>query len=498
MTTTANREAPDLIADTVNLIAMAEASWSDRPDLLKSLSGLHERLEGPLKIGLAGMVKAGKSTLLNALLGERIAPTDAGECTRVVTWYRHSDHPSVVACLKSGETRSLPIRREHGRLVLDLGDTPAHSVEKIEIGWPASVLRYLTLIDTPGIESLSEHVSERAVQFLTPAAAPSPADAIIYLMRHLHGSDLSFLEAFADTAAGTSKTVNAVAVLSRADEVGSGRIDSMLSASKVASRYAKEGALTRLAIDVVPVAGLLGEAARTLREEEFRDLKRLAGLERKERELTLISADRFGRAKDVAGITRTQRRNLLARLGIFGIRVGVTLIRAGAANSSELAEQLVGQSGLGELVDVIQRHFSARAEELKVRGVLDSLEGLIRAVPPQAASVAIETGIERIRASAHGLRELELLSQLRLGGAVLPDPWASRAERIIGGGGTDSETRLGVAPGAMSESLYASALGQVDEWRVLAHSPTMPRTGVDACRVVIRSLEEVALRLRLS
>ena len=44
-------------------------------------------------------------------------------------------------------------------------------------------------------------------------------------MRHLHATDLKFLEAFKDTAAGKSGTVNALAVLSRADEIGAGRID---------------------------------------------------------------------------------------------------------------------------------------------------------------------------------------------------------------------------------------------------------------------------------
>ena len=45
------------------------------------------RFDEPLRVAIAGKVKAGKSTLLNALVGESIAPTDAGECTRIVTWY---------------------------------------------------------------------------------------------------------------------------------------------------------------------------------------------------------------------------------------------------------------------------------------------------------------------------------------------------------------------------------------------------------------------------
>ena len=47
-----------------------------------------DRLDEPLRVAIAGKVKAGKSTLLNALVGEELAPTDAGECTRIVTWYR--------------------------------------------------------------------------------------------------------------------------------------------------------------------------------------------------------------------------------------------------------------------------------------------------------------------------------------------------------------------------------------------------------------------------
>src|SRR4051812_50058213 len=46
-----------------------------------------QRLSQPLRLAIAGRVKAGKSTLLNALVGEELAPTDAGECTRLVTWY---------------------------------------------------------------------------------------------------------------------------------------------------------------------------------------------------------------------------------------------------------------------------------------------------------------------------------------------------------------------------------------------------------------------------
>ena len=67
-------------------------------------------------------------------------------------------------------------------------------------------------------------------------------------MRHLHASDVKFLEAFRDTAAGAAQTVCAVGVLSRSDEIGSGRIDSLLSAGKVARRYERDGDLASLVL----------------------------------------------------------------------------------------------------------------------------------------------------------------------------------------------------------------------------------------------------------
>ena len=74
-------------------------------------------------MAIAGRVKAGKSTLLNALVGERLAPTDAGECTRIVTWYRKGPSYAVSAQLLDGSEQTLAFKRGDGALDIRSVDT---------------------------------------------------------------------------------------------------------------------------------------------------------------------------------------------------------------------------------------------------------------------------------------------------------------------------------------------------------------------------------------
>jgi Dynamin family len=316
-------------AGAAALIREALTVYGDDPDAVQTLQGYGRRLAEPLRIAIAGMVKAGKSTLLNAIIGEEIAPTDTGECTRIITWYRHGHTPRITLHPTSGEPRSLPLKRVDGRLVFVLDGVRAEEVERLDVEWPSPALEAMTLIDTPGIASLSQDLSARSVRFLAPEDSPSEADAVIYLMRHLHASDVRFLESFRDTGAGRSGTINALAVLSRADEVGGGRIDSLLSAGSIAERYSRDPNLRKLALGIVPVAGLLAQSARTLRQPDFEALKLLATLDRAARERMMLSADRFRRSKDPEALTEEARASLLERYGLFGIRLAVVLLRNG-------------------------------------------------------------------------------------------------------------------------------------------------------------------------
>jgi hypothetical protein len=130
------------------------------------LAGAHTRLHEPLRVAIAGRVKAGKSTLLNSLVGERLAKTDASECTRIVTWYRYGDAYSVEHVGPDGSRGELRFDRADGSLDIHLDGRDPAGIESIDVQWPARRLRNLTLIDTPGLESTTPEAGERTRRFL--------------------------------------------------------------------------------------------------------------------------------------------------------------------------------------------------------------------------------------------------------------------------------------------------------------------------------------------
>ena len=476
------------IAGAAELLLQAREVFHDDAAALAVVDELDRRLEGPLRIAVAGMVKAGKSTLLNAIIGEEIAPTDAGECTRVVTWYQHGHSPGITLYPFKGGPQNLPVKREDGRLVLSLGDIPAQDVERLVVDWPSARLRGLTLIDTPGISSLSADVSGRSTAFLLPEDEPTAADAVIYLMRHLHASDVRFLESFKDTAAGGSATVNALAVLSRADEIGAGRIDSLISAAVIADRYSRDQNLKPLALGVVPVAGLLAQSSRTMRQADCEAMMLLAQMDRNQRERLMLSADRFVRSPGPQGLEPSIKASLVQRFGLFGIRLGVALIRGGTTDPTELAHELARRSGLGTLLDSIGYLFQSRAEALKARVVVVGLESLVRGAPRDRAE-RLEEALERLQAGAHEFRELKLLTALRTGGVGLGEEQEAEAERLVGGRGSTAWLRLGLDPEADPRQVNDAARTCLNRWRLIAENPMTEPSALEACRVVMRSCE---------
>ncbi|MET0145814.1 MAG: dynamin family protein [Ilumatobacteraceae bacterium] len=454
---------------------------------------LRARLDGPLRVAIAGKVKAGKSTLLNALVGEKVAPTDAGECTRVVTWYRNSHVYRVTAVGFEGPPVELRFRRTEDALEVDLDGRIADQIRYLDVEWPSERLRDMVLIDTPGLASISEDVSRRTEHFLaSDEEGPGDADAVIYLLRHLHPMDLSFLEAFRDTIGTRGASVNSIAVLSRADEIGASRTNALQAAERVAVRYREDPRIELLCQVVVPVAGLIAQAAPALREDETNALRLLAGLPRHQVTSLLLSTRRFIGRPAPPGLERDIRERLLDRLGLFGVRLAVELLVAERVGTTgDLARDLERRSGILELRELLAGQFTSRSSVLKARSTLATILSLADLQGgPQARR--LRDLVRDIENAEHQLVEIRLLSQLKAGQAGLGDD-AREARRVLGGGGPDPFLRLGLPPEAGPAAVREAAIATIGRWRMLAEDPLMAKDGRDIASGVIRTCEELAV-----
>ncbi|MFV0535368.1 MAG: dynamin family protein [Cumulibacter sp.] len=486
--------AIEFVAETHRLLQLAVDSYSDEPSCVAHLHRVRSRLTEPVRIAFAGMVKAGKSTLLNAILGERLAPAEAGECTRALTIYRFGHAPRITAELANGDVVTLPVHAVDSQLDLSLGD--AAQARRILVRWPAEILRTMTLVDTPGIGSLSGEVSMRTSTALAQSDAAAEADAVVYLTRRLHETDVRFLQQLAPSDNAIGATINTIAVLSRADETGAGRIDAMLTAQEIATRLRSDPALFGTVLGVFPVAGLLAQGARTLREEDLRTLRELAELDRAARDRMLVSGDRFVRPTAALTSTAQSRAGVLQRFGVHGIRVATSMVRGNdTMGVAELAPLLSSQSGLGDLQTAIGRHFVERADLLRARSAWRAVTGIAAARPEVLASARLLGEVDRLETAAHGLRELSSLA--RLIGSSPDIDWDSetvgQAQRLLGGYGTSAAARLRTPDSADASVLAEKARHGVRRWRASSNAETQRGLQQDISETVCRSAEELLI-----
>jgi 50S ribosome-binding GTPase len=475
------------------LLHDAVAAYAGTPERAR-LEAMVRRLDEPLRVAIAGRIKAGKSTLLNALLGERLAATDAGECTRVVTWYVNGLVERAVAHPRgAAEPQRIRMRRVDGRTVLDLGALRADDLDRLVVEVPSSRLDRLVLIDTPGIGSLSTEVSARTEEAMRADAdgddgeAAPVADAVLYLMRHLHTTDVGFLEAFQQQQFAGVTPVNAIGVLSRADEVGAGRVDAIDIAERVAADYRRDPRVRALVQTVLPVAGLLAEAAVGLRERDAAALAALAaggpaadGL--------LLSAQRFTAPDGPVAVDA--RRELLSAMSLSGVRLSVALLRAGVVHDAVgLARELRRRSGLDALRDTLLTRFTERRDVLKAQAALGAVERVLARRPVPGAE-RLRTQVEAVLAGAHELVELRLLNDLRTGAAELGDAELTvEAEALLGAAGTDVRSRLRLPADAPDEALRPAVITAIRRWQRRAESPVADAAARRAAAVLRRSGE---------
>jgi hypothetical protein len=499
MTTATEQQhlAGPLSAAVANLCTRLQPQVSAR-----TAAGFREvlrRLSAPLQVAVAGRIKSGKSTLVNALIGRRVAPTDVGECTRLVTRFQYGTVDRVEIVFDDGRKQVLPFSAD-GMIPNDL-EVDFDKVSHLEAYLTNAVLRDLTVIDTPGLGSLDAASVKRTEQLLGAAKHRKPedeegeedsdelddtsrnavagAEAVLYVVTQgVRADDQQALAAFtAATASREAGPVNAIAILNKADTIAPESVaGSDGDVWKAAALLAEKQAATlkpRVA-DVIPVIGLLAESAESggFTSADADALRALSKLDDATWETMLMSADIFVTWDcEVPEATRTL---LLEKLDLYGIRTAVDALRRDPEmTAGTLRRVLLNASGLSGVRGKLDAVFRARADGIKAAAALASVTALAHASGDPGERQRVHDAIEVLLAKpeAHQLRLLEALTLVTSGAVAMPEDLAEEVLRV--GSSADIGEQLGLK-GRPAKELSAYALERAGWWRSFASFGATP------------------------
>jgi len=423
-------------------------------------------LRQPLRIAVTGRVNAGKSTLVNALLGQRIAPTDVSECTKYAAWFRFGTPERVEVVGPDGTRRPVALRPD-GRLPAALGDLNDLDVARIDVFLSNEVLRDFTLIDTPGLASSRGDVQvtdEILALDRRSRTALAQADAMLFVVAgDIRANEYELLGEFQRLTGGLSpSSVNTLAVLSRVDQAVDLTVDPVAAALPRCDALAAE--LRAAVSHVLPVVGLLAETADcgVLTDADLAGLTRMV-TDRPRFDRALTSVDRFVRS-DLSDSTETERGHLLDLLDLHGLRLLADRIAGDSATGSELVAEIRRQSGIDAVRSAVSADLASHADLLKASWAIGGLQDLAYRVDPIDRHELLNLA-ERLELGPelHKVAEMAALREVAAGHADLASVDVDELRRLVHG--QTSHERLGVADHIAPEKLPELARDAVNRWR---------------------------------
>ena len=453
---------------------LCSAVVTDAPvDQQPRLAELNRRLGEPLHVAVAGRVKAGKSTFVNAMLGQRVARTDARECTQVVTWFSYGPSEKVTVVGRDGARTRTRLDPE-GLVPAELG-RPLHEVATVEVELSLGRLEAFTLADTPGLASPDAAVSSVTEDLLgvdpDSQAAVAAAEAVLFVMNQtVRQSDVDVLRGFRAMAHNAGNdSVSAFAVLNKADLFDGP--DPMATGARIAARHAAE--LRAELAGVLAYSGLYAEVALcgVFTEADAAAVEQIATLEALQRDKMLMSEASFCRTP--CDVPTDTRRRLWWLLREPGIRTALEAVDAGASGAAAVRIHLQTRSGHAAVEAHIVELFESNAPALKATAALDDLEAIAWAAGGDwGAELRDRIETLRLEPELHVLAELETLRQVRRGDVSLDD---ALAEQLVALFATPAPERR---PDPV----------RLREWQTYANSDISPAEAHIA-RVVVRSYQ---------
>jgi hypothetical protein len=292
----------------------------DRKDLVDRATAAAARLDRPgTVVCVVGEFKQGKSSLVNALLGQAVCPVDDDLATSAITLVRFAEEPGAVVRMRGddGQPTALAVPVEELPDWVSESGNPGNTkrVERVDISVPSPLLKQgLVVVDTPGMGGLGAGHAAATLGFLPFA------DGLIFV------SDAS-----AELSAPEVDFLRRAIELCPAVVFAQTKIDLYASAERIQALNVAH--LQRQGIDI-PVVG----ASSTLRDEALarrdRELNDRCGIP----DLVQLLSDRIvGPAKETAADRSANDARSIASMVRSGLESERSMIGDPAATKAAVA-----------------------------------------------------------------------------------------------------------------------------------------------------------------
>lgn len=496
------------IRDTASSVALA--------DLHDTLIQARQRLKEPMRVAIVGLIKAGKSTVMNALLGEDVVATGTIETTFNINWLCFGKDKALEVHFKDNRPAQRKSFEELNALTRRPEEREAFllSIKYIKVYFPNEMLHTLQLIDTPGLESVHKEDSQNTLDFMqvhgrelseVTQREAKQADAVLYLFSQSISASLErIIEEFQGPFMGASTPINSIGVLTRVDSYWPGEPgDPLATGERVAKRLSLHPRAQRSLYTILPVNGLLALGAQTLTVTEFAWLEQLATLPVGKLRSIIRDAEGFiTNPFEGVAVLPEQRKALYLRLGQYGIWRACELLRAGTTDRQQLRQCLYEESGLPRLHKIILSHFGNRAFLIKLDSALRSISAITFRLRQSLTGTdfdragRVSSTFEEVAVKQEGIRELQVLRLFYEGKLTLSADEVQLLLQITGEAGTAYWQRLGIQqePALTAESLeYAHeiALKQKLHWQQRLLAPGLDRNTKKAVGIMVRAYEGI-------
>jgi small GTP-binding protein len=165
-------DLPETLRDAVDMEAVLDQlrdHLGTDPRLAQFTSraqSLHDTLNAPLSIAIVGEFNAGKSTLLNAVLGEDVVPMGVLPTTAHTCHIQYGPRKAARVEKIDGTVTEVTLAEAKQQMKEDADD-----IDHLEFVYPHPELRSVEFWDTPGFNALEERHEETATRALDEAEA---------------------------------------------------------------------------------------------------------------------------------------------------------------------------------------------------------------------------------------------------------------------------------------------------------------------------------------